>query len=107
MPDGLAIEVASNATLSEPAFLHLPFQRDRAPLALQPIAHDIAATHLTGVTVGLPGNRPSSDAALALEASDLLSFTSTEEYLLHLTFNRWASRQSADLRPSLPLILEW
>jgi len=104
MPAGLAIDIARDTPLREPEFFYLGFQRDRARLGQEPIAHALPLGSLTNVTVARPaGASAASEAARIL---GLVAFRDTDEYLLELGFDS-ADRGSADLRPPLPLVLRW
>ena len=48
-----------------------------------------------------------SAPAQAVELAGVLSFRPAEEHVLTLAFDGEESRQAADLRPELPLVLRW
>jgi hypothetical protein len=62
---------------------------------------------LTELRVGLPGNGPRSDAALAVGAAGLVTFVPAEGHLMTLAFDGGTQGRSLDLRPELPLVLTW
>jgi hypothetical protein len=105
MPDGVAIDIASDTPLSGPEFFYLGFQRGRARRNLEPIDHARPLRSLTHAIVGRP-RHGGSEAASALQAAGLLTFRDADDYLLELQFEE-ANRDHADLRPDLPLILRW
>ena len=107
LPDGAFIGIAMDASLEEPEFFYLAFQRGRARGGQEPTDHKIPAQFVTGVKIGAPGTRPRSTAASAVEASGWLSFHHSTDHLLHLTFDANARGGAADLRPALPLVLSW
>lgn len=106
LPAGLAIDVAVDTPLHEPAFFYLGFQRGRA-LGLQPVADGIAAPAITDVTIGIPALGPQSVAARSAETSRVLSFNRSTEYVLGLTFDGAIAGRTADLRPDVPLLVHW
>ena len=92
MPSNLGIDIAEGTPLEEPEFLYLGFQRGRARPAVEPTTHGIAARTVTRVDVALPALHGLSTTARALETRGLLNA---------------AFGNTADLRPDVPLILQW
>jgi hypothetical protein len=107
LPDGLVISVARETPLTEPAIFYLGFQREPAQPGPEVEVHSLHATGLTRATIGMPAGVPTSSAARVLEASGLLSFERSDEYVLRLTLDRAIRGQTADLRALLPIVLEW
>jgi hypothetical protein len=107
LPAGLAIHLAVDLPLNEPAFFYLGFQRERARGEQEPVAHAIAPAEITDVSIGIPGPGPQSTAARAVEAAGVLSFNALSEYVLDLTFDGAMAGKTADLRPDLPLVMHW
>src|SRR5262249_51645582 len=107
LPNGLVIGVALDTPLTEPEFFYLGFQRQRARLGQEPVVHGIPTKDLTDVTIGMPALEPSSEAARIVERHGLLSFDLSREYILRLTFDEASAKSTADLRPELPLVLDW
>ena len=105
MPPGLSIHVARATPLAGPALFYLGFQRGRARAGQEPIQHGLPIGCLSGVTVARPldGDSP---AARAVQAAGLVTFRDAGEYLLELRFDD-GDRGHADLRPALPLTLQW
>jgi hypothetical protein len=58
------------------------------------------------VVIGTPGE-VQSDAARALQATPRFSLERAERHVMGLTFDRGSRGASADLRPDLPLVLNW
>jgi hypothetical protein len=106
LPPPLAIDVARDVPLEEPAIFHLAFARPR-PLAPEITARALPLGHLTAVTFTLPAPSPRSPAGQAMQAAGLVTFTAGDAPLAELTFDGGAGGASADLRPTLPLILRW
>jgi hypothetical protein len=104
---GLAIDVAVDTPLNEPEFFYLGFQRGRARGVHEAVAHAIAATVITDVSIGTPVPRQQSMAARSAEAGGVLSFNASSEYVLGLTFDGADTGRTADLRPDLPLVVHW
>jgi hypothetical protein len=107
LPEGLVLDVALDTPLTEPEFFYLGFQREPTRRGHEPVAHAIPATDLTGVMIGMPAPGCKSKAGRTAEAAGLLSFAPSSEYVLRLTFDQATTRNAADLRPELPLMLEW
>jgi hypothetical protein len=107
LPAGLAIDMAVDTPLNEPEFFYLGFQRGRARQVPEPAAHAIAATRVTSVSIGAPAPGPQSMAARSAVAGGVLSFNSSGEFVLGLTFDRAGTGTRDDLRPELPLVLQW
>ena len=107
LPEGLAIGVALDVPLTEPAFFYLGFQRQRAQQGHEPLVHGVSTKVLTGVAISTPLPGPISEAARLTQATGLISFDQSSEYVLRLTFDHAIRRRTADLRPKLPLMLDW
>jgi hypothetical protein len=107
LPAHLAIDVAEETPLSEPAFFYIRFARPPEQLQAAPPSHRLPLERLTGVSIGLPGPGPRSAAARAVEAEGLVSFPAASEYMMTLVFDDAGAGDEADLRPELPLVLRW
>jgi len=106
LPSGLAIELATGTTLTEPELFYIPLHRSPA-LSREPAAHGLPLSDISRVTVTVPAAAPPSPAGRAAEAAGLLSFASGDAHGLELTFDGGVANRSADLRPALPLSLRW
>ena len=106
LPSGAAIEIARDTPLEEPELFYLGFQRGRARRGLEPTAHRIRASNLTQVDVGVPAGERSA-AAARLESLGLVHFATRESPILALTFDHAVRGGRADLRPDVPLIVDW
>jgi hypothetical protein len=107
LPAGVAIDVAIDTPLNEPEFFYLGFQRGPNRRVLEAVPHDIPATVITNVSIGTPVPRQQSMAAQSAEAGGVLTFKQSGDYILGLTFDGAGTGKSADLRPHLPLMLQW
>jgi hypothetical protein len=107
LPPQIAIEIARDTPLTEPAFFYLGFQRGRARLGHEPTTHGVPASELTGVRIWAPTTGPRSPAAEAVQAAGLVTFVEGDQYLMELAFDGARRAGSADLRPGLPLTLRW
>ena len=107
LPAGLAIHVAVDTPLNEPEFFYLSSQRGQNRRLHEPVAHSIAATVITDVSIGTPVPAQRSLAARSAEADGVLSFNTSSEYVLGLTFDGANSGKRVDLRPDLPLVMHW
>lgn len=85
----------------------LGFQGERAWPAYEPVAHAIAATVITDVSIGTPVPGQQSMAARSAEAGGILSFKESTDFVLGLTLDGAVTSQTADLRPDLPLVVHW
>ena len=74
--------------------------------AREPLEHPLGLRELTHVRIAAPGGAQ-SQAAKAVEALGIASYTVADEYLTELFFDRAATGGAADLRPALPLLLRW
>ena len=106
LPEGLAIEVAEEVPLAEPAIFHLAFQRGRGRPGGEPIDHALPLTTIARATIAGPMAELLSDAARAVEGTGQVAFARAAEYAVTLTFCG-AADATADLRPELPLVLRW
>ena len=57
LPPGLAIEVARDTPLDEPAIFYLSFQRGHARTGQESPRHTVPVSELAGVTIARPGGR--------------------------------------------------
>jgi hypothetical protein len=103
LPSLLAIDVAEDTPLEEPALFYLPFARPPAVVAAQPRQ---GAMRLATVDVEGPYPAPISPAAQRLVDAGLVTFSPAPAHVLTLGVD--GGRQPpADLRPDLPLVLRW
>jgi hypothetical protein len=107
LPAGLAIDVAIDTPLEEPEVFHIAMaDKDRFSYR-QRVAHAIPARRVTGVSIAGPAQRLSSAAAHALIERRLLAFTPLDHWLMTIRFDDCVHGAEADLRPELPLRLQW
>jgi hypothetical protein len=106
LPEGLAIDVAEDVPLVEPAIFYLGFQRGRARPGGEPIDHAPPLTTIACATIAGPLPELLSEAARAVEHTGQVAFVRAAEYAVTLAFSG-AAGASADLRPELPLVLRW
>lgn len=107
LPKGLSIEIAVDTPLTEPEFMFLGFQRGRARAGQETVTHAIPLREITHLRIGTPAAIPHSRAGQWAQSSGLVSFEPSRDYVLRVAFDRAASEKEADLRPELPLVLEW
>jgi hypothetical protein len=107
LPAGLTIDVADNVALAEPAIFYLGFAG--APRGTHDAArrHRLGLERITGVTIDTPVSGSCSDPVQWLKRSGIMSLRSAERWLMRVTFDGQRSGASTDLRPVLPLILEY
>lgn len=105
-PPGPGIEVGSDAPIDGPALFLLSFvrsSRGRSPVRLG----GYTASAVTNVGIGVPGEFPESDALRWALGTGLLSFKRSDAFELTLALDNSQTSRSADLRPDLPLVLQW
>jgi hypothetical protein len=107
LPPDLSIEIAVDTPLTEPEFFYLPFQPRRARPGQEPTDHAIPVGDVAGFTIGLPSGQPRSIAGREIAAAGLLSFEPSDDHVLRLTFDNRTSGETADLRPKLPVVVQW
>lgn len=111
LPPGYAIHVATNAPrIDEPLLFHLPGAGPPdgyPPGRAQPLDHPLGVESVTRVRITTAGTRPRSAAAHAAARAGLLELRHDDAPLLRLTFDHGRAGRSADLRPHLPLVLDW
>lgn len=108
LPNDLAIMVA-DGPLDEPLIFQLPFGRrpDEAQASQrEPLEHGPGLRELTSVRVTLPA-AGRSGAVRQLEAVAPVTFEQGDAHAMTLTFDGAPSGGLADLRPALPLVMEW
>lgn len=107
MPPGTLVEFNGEA-IAEPYYgvvsEALSFRGFRANITDVP--HPLGVKHLTRVTLA-GTNADLSPIARALAEAGLINFESGGEPLLTLTFDNDAQGQQVDVRPTLPLVLEF
>jgi hypothetical protein len=107
LPAPLAIDLAKDTPLAEPAFFHIGFARPPEQYLTQPTVHPRGVQRLTAVEIGLLDTRALSPAARAIEKAGLVSFRTAGEYVMTLSFDGATGGASADLRPTMPVVLRW
>jgi hypothetical protein len=100
LPSPLAIHVAEETPLEEPALFYIPFARPPAVVTAQPRAH---AVRLTSVDVAGPRGGALSRAARRIAQTSLVS--QGRDHILTLGLDGGGGPARADLRPDLPLVL--
>lgn len=106
VPPGVAIGIARDTVLSEPAVFLLA-SGGGGRRGGQRVLHDIPVSKLTGVTVFGPLRAPLTPAVAAVQASGVAAIQESDDYRMELEFNRGRRGELADLRPTLPLVLRW
>jgi hypothetical protein len=106
LPVPLAIHVAPDVPVTEPAFFYLPFQRSRARLGLEAEARGASAPAITHVTIGAPVQARSA-AAQAVQAAGWFTTQRSQRHVMKLQLDGAGRGITVDLQPELPLVLEW
>jgi hypothetical protein len=107
LPALLQIEVAENSdSPAEPLLFHLAFasRPDSYPSEQrQPLEHAVGFKEITALRITVPQGKISG-ALHSLEEVGLIRFALGEAHLAEVTFDQGAQDESADFRPSLPLV---
>lgn len=107
LPAPLAIHVACEVPLTEPAFFYLPFQRSRAQLGPKGADPGKVAAAITHITIGGPVAAQSMAAQMAHTAGWFATQGSERQYVMMLRLDEGRRGVAVDLRPDLPLVLQW
>jgi hypothetical protein len=106
LPAGLAIDVAEDVPLAEPALFYVDFRRVRACPKPEPIDHAVPLTTVCAARISGPVPEELSPGARALVHAQTMRFEEAPDYTLTLDFSG-APDATADLRGELPLVLRW
>jgi hypothetical protein len=106
MPPELAINVAEDVPLTEPAVFHFGVVGSRTA-RVQPTTHALGVDRITDVSIDAPLSGPLSAATSAVERAGILSLRSSPRPLMTITFDDARCGASADLQPGMPLVLKW
>ncbi len=110
LPPDLHIPVASDTTPYEPLIFMIPFgmRPDAfAPQHRQPLDHPAGLCEVTRVHINLPTLEPISPAMHILHTHGLVTYSTHNDYLTEIEFDRGRQSKMADFRPGLPLQLRW
>lgn len=107
LPPGLAIDVAEDVPVTEPLSFHLGFAHARPASLNEPTTHSLGVNRITHILIHAPLSGPHSRAANLAEHCGILSLQRADQSLMTITFDGGARCASADLRPALPLVLQW
>lgn len=107
LPPPLAIHAARDVPLTEPAFFHLGFQREPAPITTVSPDAGLGAATITKVAIAAPRAATSAAARDVAAGGWFATIGSAPAFLMTLTLDDGQRRVTEDLRPDLPLVLEW
>jgi hypothetical protein len=107
LPPDIAIDVAIGTRLSEPELFYWGHPRRPDDMRGESTEHAVPLRDMTRVSVGIPGAATPTAAARAAGATGLIAFASAPEHVMQLEFDGAARGGAADLRPELPLVLQW
>jgi hypothetical protein len=102
LPPGLRLQIATDASVSEPMWVYMP----AVERASRGVRHSIAIEDITAVRIVSPA-ADTSRVTVALAARGLVALTPGPAYLLELEFDGGGKRSTADFRPDLPLVIHW
>jgi len=104
LPEGVALAIAANSEeLQEPLIFVLPWSR-RAAWEVPEHANGARRLTRVGLSLGVPSSSRVMSAFLGL---GLVSLEDDASNLLRLELDQRAQGVQVDLRPHLPLLLEW
>jgi glyoxalase-like protein len=106
LPAGMTLDVAEGVPLTEPAIFYFGFVGARGG-AHDARHHRLGVERITEVTIDTPFSGARSEAMQWLEASGVLSLRPADRWLMTVAFDNQRAGASADLRPAVPLRLEW
>jgi len=103
-----AFHVGDNSkNINEPLCVYMPFIDPEAPMPIaQGTNENTLFTTISNVTLYIPSG-PFSDVITKVSSADRLSIKKANEHLMEVTFNENKSGQIHDLRPDIPLIVNW
>lgn len=102
LPPSMSIAVGDNASvLTEPMLFHVAFGRRRFA------DHEDGLRTISRVDCVLPGGANPSPELRSIMDAGLVHFQMGAAHLLDLGFDGETQGKKADLRPALPLILQW
>ena len=103
------IDVASDAGLDEPMWFYFDSVTPREMREMrerEPREHPAGMREFTAMRLMSPV-APVSDAAGEIQSRGLIEFASGPEYVAELTFDGGVAGKRIDLRPGLPLTIQW
>lgn len=108
LPADMQVEIASDASVSEPMWFFLaqavaPAQATAA--RRQPLQHALGVRSLSAISITVTSTEDWSSAAQAASASTGITLLRGSTPLMELTFDQGRQGRSFDLRPALPLVL--
>lgn len=106
LPPGMAIQIASDAPLSEPMWFFLATASAPAHwegARRQPLDHAAGLRHITAVRCTRPAPAMLSQAAKASG----IDFVDGDGHLLEISFDNQAGGQIKDFRPLLPVVFRY
>lgn len=107
LPAGMSIDFADGTPLDEPELFFMTFAGARPDFRELAKRHTLAPGPITSVTIDLPGAGALSPACAALQDAGVVSFGRAEQHILRIGCGAGAAGRSADLRPTLPIVLDW
>lgn len=107
LPPEFAIDVAARVTLDEPAVFCLDLAGAPRRIRSDATGNRREPRLLTGLRMSLAADAPLSESSRALERIGLVSFERAAPPAAVLEFDGGRGGQAADLRPRLPMSLQW
>jgi hypothetical protein len=107
LPDGRSIDFAAGTPLDEPELFFMAFAGARPDFRELAQRHTLAPGPITSVTIESPRAAAPSPACAALQAAGIVSFVRADRHGLRLGCGARALGRSAELRPALPIVLDW
>ncbi|MFV0421028.1 hypothetical protein [Oleidesulfovibrio sp.] len=108
LPAELDMKVASQSPLCEPSYVFIDFIKQTPVRAIkEPILHPAGIEQLTSATITVDGEQPLSKVAEVINLSEGVTVESGPTHVLELCFDNCRQKRHADLRPHLPLTINW
>lgn len=105
LPEGMSFQMAvSSEVLNEPLVFYLPWATGSA---LPPPEHPNGVRRVTGLEIVLLEGISGSTTIDAVSQTDLVSYRKGEKFQLVVELDNRGAGKSLDLRPDLPLRIQW
>jgi hypothetical protein len=107
LPAEMSIDFAAGTPLDEPELFFMSFTGARPDFRELAKRHTISPGPISSVAIDMPGTAPLSPACAALQSAGVVAFGRADRHVLRIGCGARAAGRSADLRPTLPIVLDW
>jgi hypothetical protein len=105
LPEGLFFMMGANSTqLSEPLTFFMPWLRGPG---IPPQSHPNGAKRVTRLELVMKEEVPESETLSALSRAGVASFIAGPAYLMKVELDEGRAGRALDLRPEVPLLIQW